>query len=212
MYALQLLMVVLTILTLLLFFAPFALRKWMPVRTGFWRGSGFFAAIGLSFMSIEIPWLQRFVLFLGHPSTAAAVVIGSLLLGAGVGALRSERTGLVRARRLWPLVPIVLGAINALMSPLFEATLGLEEPARIAIAVALLLPIGFLLGHFFPLGMARFGDDNKAWFWAVNGACGVLAGACSLALAMALGFQTVAWIGVGGYVVAGLLFASTPRN
>jgi len=210
--ALQILMMTLSVLTLVLFFAPFALGRWLRRPEGFWRGSGFFAAIGLSFMFIEIPWLQRFVLFLGHPSTAATVVIGSLLLGAGAGALRSERTGVAAARRLWPLVPIGLGLVNVAMTPLFEATLGLTEPVRIAIAVALLLPVGFLLGHFFPLGMARFHDDNKAWFWAVNGACGVLAGACSLALAMAIGFQAVAWIGVAGYVGAGLLFASGPRR
>ncbi|HZN41316.1 MAG TPA: hypothetical protein VFD82_21090 [Planctomycetota bacterium] len=203
--ALQLLMVVLTALTVLLFFAPFLLTRWLPRRQGFWRGSGYFAAIGLSFMLIEIPWLQRFVLYLGHPSTAATVVIGALLLGAGMGAQRSERTGLSRAQRFWPLVPLVLAAANAGMTVLFETTLGAAEWVRIAIAVVILLPVGFLLGHFFPLGMLRFGDDDKAWFWAINGACGVLAGVCSLAFAMAVGFSAVAWIGVAGYVVAGLL-------
>jgi hypothetical protein len=201
--ALQMLMFVLTLVTLLLFFAPFAMGRWLPRQAGFWRGSGYFAAIGLSFMLIEIPWLQRFVLYLGHPSVAATVVIGALLLGAGAGSLRSARTGLARAQRLWPLVPLVLAAGNLGMSPLFAATLGASE--RITIAVAFLLPIGFLLGHFFPLGMQRFGDHHKAWFWALNGACGVLAGVCSLALAMALGFQAVAWLGVGGYLVAGVL-------
>ena len=29
-----------------------------------------FTAIGLSFMFVEIAWLQRFVLYLGHPSLA----------------------------------------------------------------------------------------------------------------------------------------------
>ena len=203
--ALQILMLVLGVLTVLLFFAPFVLARWLPRRPGFWRGSGYFAAIGLSFMLIEIPWLQRFVLYLGHPSIAATVVIGALLLGAGAGALRSERTGLLRAQRHWPLVPLVLAAGNAGMTILFETTLGAAEGVRVVIAVVVLLPVGFLLGHFFPLGMLRFGDDHKAWFWAINGACGVLAGVCSLALAMALGFSAVAWIGVGGYVVAGLL-------
>ena len=79
-------------------------------------------------------------------------------------------------------------------------------------AIVLLLPVGFLLGHFFPLGMARFRDDNKAWFWAVNGACGVLASVFSLALAMAMGFKAVAWVGIGGYVAAGLLFATGARR
>lgn len=154
---------------------------------------------------------QRFVLFLGHPNTAATVVIGSLLLGAGLGATRSERLGLARAARAWPLVPALLAAGNVAMAPLFEAALGFTEPVRILIAVVMLLPVGYLLGHFFPLGMARFGDTDKAWFWAVNGACGVLAGVFSLALAMTFGFQAVAWIGVVGYVLAGLLFATGRR-
>jgi spermidine synthase len=203
--ALQMLMFMLTLVTLLLFFAPFAMQRWLPRQPGFWRGSGYFAVIGLSFMLIEIPWLQRFVLYLGHPSVAATVVIGALLLGAGAGSLRSARTGLATAQRLWPLVPVVLAVGNLGMSPLFAATLGAGEAVRITIAVVFLLPIGFLLGHFFPLGMQRFGDDHKAWFWALNGACGVLAGVCSLAMAMAFGFQTVAWVGVGGYLIAGLL-------
>src|SRR5262249_27644146 len=119
--ALQLLMIVLTVLTILLFFAPFLLARWLQRGSGFWRGSAYFAAIGLSFMLIEIPWLQRFVLYLGHPSIAATVVIGALLSGAGAGALRAERTGLRRAQRLWPLVPLVLGAGNAGMAVLFGA-------------------------------------------------------------------------------------------
>ena len=82
-------MLVLSALTLLLFFAPFVLGRWMARRPDFWRGSSYFAAIGLSFLLIEIPWLQRFVLYLGHPSVAATVVIGALLLGAGFGASRS---------------------------------------------------------------------------------------------------------------------------
>jgi hypothetical protein len=204
---LQLLMIVVAAFTLVLFFAPFVLARWLPKGRGFWRGSGYFAAIGLSFMLIEIPWLQRFVLYLGHPSIAAAVVIGALLLGAGCGSLRAERTGVLRASRIWWLVPLVLAGVNLGLSPLFAATLGAAEWLRILIAVAVMLPVGFLLGHFFPLGMLRFGDESKAWFWAINGAAGVLAGVSSLALAMAFGFLAVAWLGIAGYLVAGLVFA-----
>jgi hypothetical protein len=146
------------------------------------------------------------VLYLGHPSIAAAVVIGALLLGAGLGASRAARIGIAGGRRWWWLVPIGLGLVNLAMSPLFALTLGAAEAVRILISIVLVLPIGFLLGHFFPLGMLRFGDDAKAWYWAINGACGVLAGVCSLALAMAFGFLAVAWLGVAGYLIAGLLF------
>lgn len=209
---LQWLMVILLAITALLYFLPFALVRWLPRGPGFWQGSGYFAAIGLAFMLIEVPWLQRFVLFVGHPAIAATVVIGALLLGAGLGALQSERTGLQRWRRLWPVVPIALALLNLGMPLLCTATLGLGMALRIAITVLLLLPIGFLLGHFFPLGMLRFGDTHKAWYWALNGASGVLASACALGLSMAFGFTAVAWIGVGCYVLAGLLLGGGIRS
>ncbi|MBL9077056.1 MAG: hypothetical protein JNL08_06110 [Planctomycetes bacterium] len=201
--ALQLLMLVLTAATLWLFFVPFGFARRLRRPPGFWRGTGFFAAIGFSFMLIEVPWLQRFVLYLGHPSLAAAVVIGGLLLGAGLGSLRAARLDGDRACRLWWLAPLLLAAGNAGFGPLFVATLGAGEAVRIGITLLLLLPVGFVLGHYFPLGMQRFGDPAKAWFWAVNGACSVLAGVASLALAMTFGFTATAWLGVAGYVAAG---------
>ncbi len=209
--ALQWLMVALLVASAVLFFLPFVLARALPRGASFWRGSGYFAAIGLAFMFVEVPWLQRFVLFLGHPSVAATVVIGALLLGAGVGAMASSRVGLARGLRWWWVVPAVVAAGNVGLPALFAATLGAELPVRIAIAVVCLLPVGFLLGHFFPLGMQRFGDANKAWYWALNGAFSVLASACSLALAMAFGFGAVAWGGVVAYVLAGLLLGGDRR-
>jgi len=203
--SLQYLMLVLLAVALLLFFAPFALARRLPRGPGFWRGSLYFAAIGLGFMFVEVPWLQRFVLFVGHPSVAATVVIGALLLGAGCGALRSARTGLATWQRFWLATPLVLAAGNAAMPAVFAGALGWSEPARLSLSVVMLLPVGFLLGHFFPLGMLRFTDTSKAWYWALNGACGVLASVCSLGLAMAFGFAAVAWVGVACYVAAGLL-------
>jgi len=209
---LQWLMAIMLAATAVLFFLPFVLARWLPRGPGFWRGSSYFVAIGLGFMLIEVPWLQRFVLFVGHPSIAATVVIGSLLLGAGVGALRSARTGLVRWRRWWLLAPVLLALLNVGMPSLFAAALGLPTALRITITVLLLLPVGFLLGHFFPLGMLRFGDERKAWFWALNGASGVFASVCSLGFAMAFGFTAVAWVGVACYVLAGTLLCVLGRN
>ena len=200
--ALQLLMLVLGVATVLLFFLPFVFARRLPRPEGFWRGTGFFAAIGLSFMLIEVPWLQRFVLYLGHPSLAAAVVIGALLLGAGLGSLRSARVDADRAWRRWWLPPLLLALGNLGFGPLFLTTLGQSDAVRITVTLVCLLPVGFVLGHYFPLGMQRFGDPAKAWFWAVNGACSVLAGVLSLALAMTFGFTATAWLGVAGYVAA----------
>jgi hypothetical protein len=68
------------------------------------------------------------------------------------------------------------------------------------------------MGLFFPSGMVRFGDGNKAWFWAINGVVGVLASVLSLALSIQLGFSGVAYIGIGLYVLAWLALQGRPAE
>ena len=55
------------------------------------RVPGYFLALGLGFMAIEIPLLQRFTLFLSHPLYAAAIVLSAFLAFAGLGARFSAR-------------------------------------------------------------------------------------------------------------------------
>jgi len=207
------LMLVTSAITLLLFFAPFAFGKKVQRGPDFWRGSLFFTCIGLGFMLVEVAWVQRFILYLGHPSHALTVALACLLLGAGAGSMTASRIGVAGGLRFGALLPLGLVAVNAVLSPVFSATLGFVLPRRIFVAALLLVPAGFMLGFCFPLGMLRFGDDRKAWFWALNGAAGVLASVASLALFMVLGFTRVAYVGAGVYVLAWLLlFGSKPSG
>ncbi len=210
-YALQVLMAALVACALALFFLPFALSRWMPRARGFWRGTCFFACIGLGFMFVEIPWLQRFILFLGHPSVATTVVLGAVLLGAGLGSMASTGLGLAGLQRWGLAVALLIGAANTFLPWVFNLALGLSWAVRVLIAVLWVMPVGFVLGMFLPLGMVRFGDQNKAWFWAVNGACSVVASVFSLALAMALGFTAVAWLGALFYLLAWLALGPSIR-
>jgi hypothetical protein len=47
----------------------------------------YFACLGYGFLMIEIPLLQRFILLLGKPVYALAVVLFALLLFSGLGSL-----------------------------------------------------------------------------------------------------------------------------
>lgn len=209
-YALQLLMLVMTALTLALFFLPFLLGGRWRRASGDWRGSLYFGCIGVSFMLVEIPCVQRFVLYLGHPSYATTVVLASLLLGAALGSMASARFELLRLQRFGLLLPLLVAALNLVLSPLFVRTLGWPLWGRAALAIALLSPVAFGMGMFFPLGMIRFGDRRKAWYWAMNGAAGVLASVLSVALSMELGFSRVLWIAAALYVGAWLLLRGRP--
>jgi hypothetical protein len=191
-----------------MFFAPFVLgRSVRAAGEGFWRGSLYFAAIGLAFLLVEVPWMQRFVLYLGHPSHATTVVLAAMLLGAGLGSIAASRVALARVRRWGILLPILLALVNLALGPAFRATLGWPLEGRVATSVLFLLPAGFLMGFAFPTGMIRFGDERKAWFWALNGAFSVLASVSSLALSMHLGFTAVAYAGAALYVAAWALLA-----
>jgi hypothetical protein len=203
--SLQKLMIMMLVLTLILFFAPFLLVRWLHPQHSFWRGSLFFACIGFAFLFVELAWLQRFILFLGHPSFATTVVLGSILLGAGLGSMTSERLGVSGGQRYGFLLPVVIAVLNLLMSSMFATALGLSWIVRMAIAVAIILPTGFLMGFCFPLGMVRFEGHNQTWFWAINGAAGVLASVISLAISMEMGFSLVAYAGAGIYAIAWLL-------
>ena len=120
----------------------------------------------------------------------------------GVG---STATGIAQSkklRQLLTMVPLAIYGLLALLSPIFALTLGFNLICRIAISCVALIPIGLLLGLFFPLGMRHFGDEAKPWYWAVNGAFGVVASVMSLALSMEYGYSLVGTISVLGYVLA----------
>src|SRR5262249_41119033 len=199
---LRMLLWVVGALTLVLFFAPFAFGKRVRRTTDLWYGSGYFLCIGLGFMLVEVPWMQRFVLYLGHPSYASTVVLASLLLGAGIGSSVAARLGRGAVRWWGWLLPGVLLLTNAVLSALFDATLGLALFPRVLVSAAVLVPTGFLMGFPFPLGMSSYPEEHKPWLWAMNGAASVLASVFAVALSIEVGFTLATTVGIASYLAA----------
>ena len=117
----------------------------------------YFAGIGFGFLVIEISQLQRLSVFLGNPTSALTVVLFSVLLSSGIGSIVSER--FVRADRpmtlVAPLVILVgfLVVFGAATPVVIRHLAGATSPARIATAVALLAPLGLMMGMPFAIGM-----------------------------------------------------------
>jgi hypothetical protein len=192
-------------LTFILFFTPFLFGARMKRTPDLWYASGYFLCIGLGFMFVEVPWMQRFVLYLGHPSYASTVVLTSLLLGAGVGSSVAARLRKETVNRWGLLVPAGLLVVNLGLFTLFEATLGLPFLVRVAISGAVLVPTGFLMGFAFPLGMATYSQEHRPWLWAINGSASVLASVFSLALSIEIGFVLATTFGIVFYLAGYLL-------
>jgi hypothetical protein len=186
----------------------------------------FFLALGLAFLLIEIAFMQRFVLFLGHPIYAVAVVLTGFLVFAGLGSAFAPRLSRALDRRATASdriggasgspggLELAVAAITAfaaiyilLLPGLFNALIALPEPAKIAVSLALIAPLALFMGMPFPLGIRIVAAESAElvpWAWAINGCASVIAAVLATLLAIHFGFTTVIVIAVCLYVVAAL--------
>ncbi|GAB4550078.1 MAG: hypothetical protein Kow0063_44740 [Anaerolineae bacterium] len=163
----------------------------------------YFSLLGLAFLFVEIPLLQRFIVYLEQPAYAFATVVGAVLVASGLGSLYlSERIhppwGLAVLAALVFVYPILL-------PPLFEGTFGLPLAGRMAISALALGPLGLLMGTPFPQGLAvarQRAPGLLAWIWAVNGCASVVSAVLAPMVALSSGFQTVMLVGAGSYLAA----------
>jgi len=177
------------------------------------RVLAYFLCLGLGFILVEIGFMQRFVLFLGHPIYALAVVLATLLGASGIGSAFSGRVGADprRTARLAIVVLAVLMVVYALaLSPLFHALLGLPLGARIAIAIVLVALPGLLMGSLLPSGVRianALGPDIVPWAWGLNGATSVVGSILAITVSMNYGFTTTL---LGGVIAYGIGLAALP--
>ena len=164
----------------------------------------YFAGLGLGFLWVEIPLLQRFILYLDQPTYAFATVLFGVLVWSGVGSLASDRLRVSMA-----VAVSVVGALSVLYAyglPLvFDATLGLPLVGRLALSVALLAPLGVAMGVPFPRAVRMLGGQAPAlvpWAWAVNGSTSVVSAILATVLALSFGFTSVMLGGATAYLAA----------
>jgi hypothetical protein len=91
------------------------------------------------------------------------------------------------------------------LPPLVEALLPLPLPARIALAVAIVAPLGFVMGMPFPQGLQRAGRGPMPappFYWGLNGIMSVVGSSATMLLAVTLGFRIAMLAGVACYALA----------
>jgi len=176
-------------------------------RRGQWLDLAYFALLGLGYLFVEIPLMQRAILFLGHPARAVTTVLFSLLLFSGVGSALSSR---LRAGAPWVLggLVVLISVVAVCLPWAFDALLPLPWGLRLVASVILLAPLGMLMGLPFPLGLSylsQVAPDRLPWAWAANGAASVVASILAALMALSMGFVGVLAAGAVVYAVAALL-------
>jgi predicted membrane-bound spermidine synthase len=184
---------------------------------GVLRSAALFSMLGMGFMLIEISLIQRFVLFLGYPVLSLAVLLCSLLGGAGMGSLWSGRFAPDKTERAIALtslsiVAMVLGYAY-LLPIVFDQLLGLDLVIRVFASVLLLIPMGFSLGIPFPLGIrwlkARSLESHIPWMWGINGVSSVLGSVMTIVVAISFGITESLLVSAVCYLIIFLMFVKS---
>jgi len=196
--------------------APLALRasarQQRPVRLLY------FVAIGLGYILVEIAFIQRFVLFLGHPTYALTVVVFLLLLSSGAGSLLSRQWLRETVRGWLPLILIIAALLLYvfILPSVLSALVGISFAAKLLVSGALLIPLGFAMGMPFPTGLrvlagiadAETAAQNSAngnaveWAWALNAAASVLGSVLAMVIAIQFGLNVTLACGALAYLLA----------
>jgi len=182
-----------------------ALGKPKGEQAGPYAGSiAYFASLGVGFIAVELALLQHLTLLLGHPIFTLSILLFTLLAAGGVGSRFAGRLRL-------GAVCLAIGALAALYALALPRVVPLLLPlplgARIAVAVLLVAPLGFLMGMPFPSGLQLTGHGPfplPPFYWGLNGIFSVIGSLATIGAAVLFGF---AWAMLGGaafYLVAAL--------
>ncbi len=177
---------------------PMLFASGRSVGTRSWLWLLYFVAVGLGYILVEIAFIQRFVLFLGHPTYALTVVIFLLLVSSGSGILLS--------RTICAYVLVLPALLNALV--------GLPFAMKLLVSGLIPIPVGLAMGMPFPIWLRALasapGAENGGgtagnaveWAWAMNAASSVLGSVLAIVIAIHWGLNITLACGAGAYLAA----------
>ncbi|MGE5489588.1 MAG: hypothetical protein ACM3ZB_17355 [bacterium] len=168
----------------------------------------YFILIGTGYVLIQVALVQKFVLFLGHPTYALTGIIFSMLISSGVGSYASQRIVNDCHARLQAVlagVAVLIAALAFAVAALLSAGIGLPMWSKLAASVLIIAPAGFLMGIPFPTGLRRLEKEHKPsvrWAWSLNAAASVLGSVLAVVLAIYLGLRETLLAGGLMYLLA----------
>lgn len=203
-YILAALLLQTLVVTILLVVLPL-FRVPSGMATSRLRALVYFASLGVAYLLVEIATIQRFVLYLGHPTYSLTANLAIFLVFSGLGSASAGKIGAGRrtAAVAAGFVVLLVVAHAVWLPDLLRQTLAAPEWQRVLYACATIAPLAFCMGIPFPTGLQIVGQNAPTflpWAFGVNGAASVLSSVLSIVLAMELGFTAV-------FVTAATLYA-----
>ncbi len=202
-------------IVIMLILPPLVLGTRLPTEKGVRSFLAYFVCVGTGYILIQVALIQKFVLFLGHPTYALTVIVFSMLVASGLGSFFSRRLGMqdtARLSRVLVLVAVLVTVLAFAVGPVTAAGIAWPLPVRLFVAAAMIAPVAFFMGMPFPSALARLEAWHRPsvrWAWSLNAAASVMGSALAIFLALYLGLRDTLIAGGGLYI--GALFALRVR-
>ncbi len=158
----------------------------------------YFSILGFAFMLIEITTIQKFSLFLGHPSLSIVVILSSLLVGCGIGSQIINKSINANSKSIKTNLAVIgIVLINILMLLVYELVLknnlSMMTGMKIGITIFIVFFQGFLMGIPFSRGLLLLSYEGRQgiipMMLGVNGIMSVLGSVIAIILSMNIGFN-----------------------
>lgn len=181
-----------------------------------------FISIGAGFMILEVSLFQRLVLYLGSPTISLSILLGSLLIGMGVGSYSGSKIykdSLKKRLSVISLLIVGTGVFSFNLYPyILNGLLAHSQVIRSVVCFFIIIPFGFLLGIPFPSAIHLLQrvqmEKYIPWMYGINGIMSVLGSVLAVIMSMLFGFTPAFFIGLCFYFVVFILLItrSFPLN
>jgi hypothetical protein len=170
----------------------------------------FLLASGVGYMCVEIGLIAKTELFVGNPLYSVALNLAAFLIANAVGAYAQERVVALHHPGALIALTVVsvawgLGAVEVCNDHLLSLPLALKA---LAVVVAT-FPAGAALGMFYPTCVANLVASGRgkavSFTYALTTLSSVLGSSLAMTLILDLGFSRVILLGLGFYLLAGVL-------
>lgn len=203
------LLLISVLLSIMLIIIPLIIRgKRFNLKVSKWQIFVYFSAIGIGFLFIEIPLMQKFILYLGHPIYSVSTVLFSILFFSGLGSLILGKDTKYFTLKICALLILIL--ILLMLSPvLLKNLMAYPFYIRFISCILILAPIGFLMGVPFPMGIrltSEISSELIPWAWSINGFASVISSILATIFAISWGFNSVLIMSFFAYLLALISF------
>ena len=175
-----------------------------------------FISIGAGFMILEVSLFQKLVLYLGSPTISLSILLGSLLVGMGIGSFYGKKIFAENIRKRLSVVCFLIisfGVILFIFYPfILNRLLVYSQVIRSIVSFFMMIPFGFLLGIPFPTAIQLLKQKQIEkyipWMYGINGTMSVLGSIIAVILSMVFGFTFSFFAGLSLYLIIFLFLVS----